>query len=220
MVALGDWNNRHDGCRHHGRLVRRVIRPDGRIRIRRQLDLDRMGDLAGSRDGIPKRCLGWSLVSTPRLLLRDSILRAGGTHLRLPRSTLVQAIAPSCPVVCEASSSQIPAGSPTDHDSNHARSRSGPSRHIRGDPRNHVVGLTLPLVGCGGMAAPVQSPAQRVSRVVSEADSCPIGPPSDKRSACSSEFKLVGRGLQRQLCARANRVATGSPAFDHRQDRR
>ena len=65
MAAVCDCNTRYDGYRHHGRLVRSVLRPNGRIRIRRQLDLDRMGDLARSHTGVPKRCLGRAIPRLP-----------------------------------------------------------------------------------------------------------------------------------------------------------
>ena len=159
--------------------VRSVLRPNGRFRIRRQLDLDCMGDLARSHTGVPKRRLGRA-NSTTCLLLLNASLREGGTHLRLPRGSLVSAIAASHPVVCKPSPAQIPAGGPADHDSSHAGSGVWASHHIHCDPRHHVVAPDLRLVEHCGMAAPVQCFAQRVSSVVAEAGSRPIGPPVEK----------------------------------------
>jgi hypothetical protein len=177
MVAVCACNAPYHLVRHRRRLERPVFRPDGRICIQRQLDADILGDLGGSHTGDPKWCVGRDLGPIPFLLLRYASLREGRTHLRLPRRTLVPAITPSCLVVCEARRSPIPTGRATDHDSSHARSRGGASRHIRGDPRHHVVAFGLALVGCRGMAASVQSSPQRVSRAVSATDPLPIGAP-------------------------------------------
>src|SRR5262245_63702964 len=114
-----------------------------------------MGNLVGSRTGVAKRCLGRSIAPAAWFLLRNASFREAGTLLRLSRRTLVSAIDASCRVVSESGPSEIATGSPTDNDSSHARSRSGASHHIRCDPRYHVVGAGLRLVGHCGMATAV-----------------------------------------------------------------
>jgi hypothetical protein len=155
MGTDSEWNTHYDRFRHCTHLGRSDLRPNGGIRIRCKLDPDGMGDLARSRTGITERRVGRAIGPAARLLLCNASVREEWTRLGLPRGPLVPAIATSCPVVCESSPSQIPAGRPTDHDSSHARSGGGTSHHIRCDRRYHVVGAGLGLAGHRGMAAAV-----------------------------------------------------------------
>ena len=56
-------------CTHLGRSD---LRPDGGIHVRRQLDPDGMGDLAGSSTGITKRRAGRAIGPAAGLLLRNA----------------------------------------------------------------------------------------------------------------------------------------------------
>ena len=72
MGTVCEWNTHYDRFRRCTHLGRSDLRPDGRIRIRRQLDPDGMGDLAGSRTGVTERRVERVIGPAARLLLRNA----------------------------------------------------------------------------------------------------------------------------------------------------
>ena len=176
MDANCERNPRHDRFRCRCHLERANLRQIYGIRFRHQLDPDDVCDHSGPPVAIAERRLGRVVDPTARELIRDASIRKEGTHLRLSRRPLVSAMDAPLSVVCKSRSSSIPAWRSCDDDSFHAQPGSWPSPHLRGDCRHHLVGNGFRLVVDCGVAAAIQSPAQRVSDVVNETASRPIGP--------------------------------------------
>jgi hypothetical protein len=72
MGAVCGWHTDYDRFRRCPRLGRSELRQDDEIRIRRQLNPDGMGDLAGSHTGVADRRVGRAIGPAARLLLRNA----------------------------------------------------------------------------------------------------------------------------------------------------
>jgi hypothetical protein len=72
MGTVCDGNTHYDRFRRCTHRERPDLRPDGGIRIRRQLDPDGMGHLAGPSTGVTQRGVGRAIGPAARLLLRNA----------------------------------------------------------------------------------------------------------------------------------------------------